>query len=675
MNGAAPPLASRSTAPRIPIIATVAVLLALHFVLAVGSKRHESTTSDELVHLTAGLSHWQNNDYRLHPENGILPQRWAALPTWLGGAKFPELSGNRDWSVSDPWSVGHQFFYETGEDHFPRLMAGRAMIALFSVATGLLIFCWSRRLFGDGGALISLGLYVFCPTFLAHGALITSDMCMAFFFLAATGAWWRHLHDGRAHIWWLSAFTLGLAFVAKYSAVLIPPIMVLLAAIRALAPEPLTLGGRKFTSRGGKFGAAALSAVGHALVAAFVIWACYGFRYTAFNPQLPPADHFIRPWSVIEEGIGGAGTMIHLLASWHALPEAFLYGLAYVLYTASSRAAFLNGEYSVFGWPTFFPWAFLLKTTLPTLCACVLIAATTATRWLGGVAWRRDLYRTAPLIILFSLYWLTSLTSHLNIGQRHLLPTYPVLFIAAGILGTWVASRKLWRIATIVGLLGWQVLESVTIAPHYLAYFNAIGGGPENGWRHLVDSSLDWGQDLPGLKTWLDTHANNQPVFLAYFGSGEPDYYSIKATRLPFINIRNVVHPWYDLQGGYYCVSATLLQQVYGAFRGEWKMEWEKEYQEGRAKEGLFQEYWRNPRIQYDLQQMGATTSFERVWIRYDQLRFSRLCSYLRVRRPDANIGYSIFIYHLSDDEVARATAGTLTQWYQQIQKATAEKP
>jgi hypothetical protein len=675
MTGVAPNTAHAYKLPPIAVIATASVLLILHFVMAVGSKLHESTTSDELVHLSAGTSYWQNHDYRLQPENGILPQRWAALPAWLAGTKFPDLRNNVYWRTSDSWVVGYQFFYETGDDHFPRLMAGRAMIGLFSVATGILVFCWSRRLFGDAGALVSLVLYAFCPTFLAHGALVTSDMCMAFFFLAACGAWWRQLHDGRARVWWLSALTLGLAFVAKYSAVLLPPMMVLMAAIRALGPQPLAFAGRTFSTRGGKFGAAALSALGHAVVVAFVIWACYGFRYSAFNPLLPSADQFIRPWSFMEERIGAAGSVIHALANVHALPEAFLYGLAFVTYTASSRAAFLNGDYGVAGWPTFFPWAFILKTTVPMLLICVTIAGSTALRWAGGGAWRRNLYRVTPLLVLFVVYWLSSLASHLNIGHRHLLPTYPVLFIAAGALSAWVTSGNLLRIAAVVILLGWHMTESIRAAPHYIAYFNPLGGGPDNGWRHLVDSSIDWGQDLPGLKTWLDKYGDQQPVFLSYFGTGEPDYYGIKATRMPFLNLFGKINPWYDPQGGLYCISATILQQVYSPFRGEWRLEWEKEYQEGRLKEPLFREYWKNPTVRKDLQQMGAASAFEETWVRYDKLRLARLCHYLRVRPPDANIGHSILIYRLTAAEVAGATTGTLTDWYKLIEKVSAGKP
>lgn len=648
----------------------VAALLAVHFALAVGSKRHESTTSDELVHLTSGLSYWQNHDYRLQPENGVLPQRWAALPAWLAGAKFPQLENNEYWRTSDAWVVGHQFFYETGEDHFPRLMAGRAMIALFSVATGLLVFVWSRRLFGPAGALVSLWFFAFSPSFLAHGALVTSDVCMAFFFLAAAGAWWRHLHDGRARTWWLSAVVLGLAFVAKYTAVLLIPMMAVMAIARALAAEPLVFGRWTFATPARKFGAAVLSALGHGVVVAVVIWACYGFRYSAFNPALPPADHFIAPWPRIESDIGAAGPIIHAAAAAHLLPEAFLYGFAYVLETTKARAAFLNGEYSVTGWPSFFPWAFLLKTTVPLLLASTLSVIAAARRAQAGASFRGGLYRATPLIVLFAVYWAFSLTSHLNIGHRHILPTYPVLFIGVGILGARLTSRRWVTAATLSALLGWQAVSAARIAPHYLAYFNELAGGPDEGYRHFADSSLDWGQDLPGLKSWLDEHARGEPVFLSYFGTGEPAYYDLKVHRLPFFNnfkIPGFYTPWV---AGVYCISATMLQQVYSPARGPWTAELEKEFQQLRALEPAFADYTRDPKVRADLERNPGGERWPQLIKRYDILRFARLCFYLRARMPDAKIGYSIFIYRLSAAEVAGATASSATEWAKSIETA-----
>ena len=678
MTGFLPPNPrSRAGPVRPTLVILVFVLLAGHFLLAVGSKRHESTTSDELVHLTAGFSYWQNNDYRLQPENGNLPQRWVALPAWLEGAKFPVLEGNDFWRMSDAWVVGHQFFYETGEDHFPRLMAGRAMIALFSVATGLLIFCWSRRLFGDTGAVVSLIFFAFSPDFLAHGALVTSDVCMVFFFLAAVGAWWRHLRDGRARAWWLSAIVIGLAFVAKYSAGFLVPMMVLMALGRAFAPEPLRLMGGTFTSRIGKFGAAALSALGHGAVAVLVIWAFYGFRYSAFNPALPPTLQFIRTWESFESSLGGTGRIIHLAREAHLLPEAYLYGFAYVLETVKMRGAFLNGDYSLTGWPTFFLWTFALKTTLALIGACVMTAVVVVQRWrlCSAARLRADLYGVLPLAALLVVYGYSQITSHLNIGHRHLLPIYPVLFIAVGALGTGLRARR-WPFLVLLGaLIVWHVTAAIRIAPHFLAYFNELAGGPKKGRFHLVDSSLDWGQDLPGLKAWLDAHAAGEPVYLSYFGTGEPAYYGLHVRRLTYLNAFKFPFFYQKLEPGIYCISATILAQVYGPTQGGWTVKNEATYQQLRALEPQFADYERNPQLRAALERDTPATKWQELIKEFDSLRLARLSLYLRVRQPDAEIGYSILIYRLTAAEIAAATAGSLSDWSALIEKAAAPPP
>jgi Dolichyl-phosphate-mannose-protein mannosyltransferase len=642
------------------IFAWAALILALHFAMAVGSKRSESTTSDELVHVTGGYTYWAFNDYRLHPENGNLPQRWVALPAWIGGAKFPTLD-QEYWRKSDAWVMGHEFFYETGEDHFPRLMAARAMIALFSVATGILIFWWSRRLFGTSGAFVSLLFFAFSPSFLSHGAYATSDVCMAFFMLASMAAWWRQLNTPGWGPFALSAVVFGLACVAKFSAVLLLPMMALCALVH-------------LATRRDRLGPILLSAAGHAVVAFAIIWAFYGFRYSAFNPALPPADGFIEPWPAMYANTGRIGQGIHFLAGIHALPEAFLYGAAYVRQTSQMRGAFLNGEYSTTGWPSFFLWTFALKTTLP------FIAASGWSIWLA-IRERIKLGCTlggrlegflplTPLLSLFTVYWIFSIQSHLNIGERHLLPVYPVLFVLTGALGKWFRPLH-WRAFLVSGLIVWHIAESARIAPHYLAYFNELLGGPEDGHRHLVDSSLDWGQDLPGLKVWLDDHRRpGEDTYLAYFGTGNPRYYKIHAKELAYINGFHEDEPYIPLGPGLYCIGATMLEQVYGSVRGPWTLELEKEYQFLRTFEPVFRSYAADPAARARLDSELAPAKWLASRDRFQHLRFARLCYYLRVRKPDAIIGYSIFIFRLSSDEVKEATAGSLGEWSRLIERS-----
>ena len=227
-----------ATRSRYGIWAGVIALLALHVGLALWAAAKETVTSDEIFHVTGGYFYNKYGDYRVQPENGNLPQRVAGLPAVLMGAPTPPLADNIYWKTSDGQVISHQLFYETGHDHWPMFMAGRALMMIFSIGTGLLVFGWARSLFGTAAGFLSLTLYALCPNILAHAPLTTSDLAAVFFFLASVGAYWRHL---RAPSWGnttLSGAVFGLAYVAKYSAVLLLPMMLMLLAWRIWHDPP-----------------------------------------------------------------------------------------------------------------------------------------------------------------------------------------------------------------------------------------------------------------------------------------------------------------------------------------------------------------------------------------------------------------------------------------------------
>ncbi|MEO8866565.1 MAG: hypothetical protein ABI420_16200 [Opitutaceae bacterium] len=640
---------------------TLAVLLAvLHGILALSGSLDKSMTADEIAYLTAGQAYNTRGDYRLQPENGNLPQRWAALPETVMGAPLPPTN-SIDWQHADVWTYGHTFFYGENAPISRRwLIAGRGMITLFSVATALLVFIWSRALCGWRGAFVSLLLFALSPSFLAHGALATSDVMMTFFLLACVGAWWRHLHNpgwvGAA----LSATLFGLACVTKVSAVLLVPMFGLIALGWGL--------GSTHPARATLWRLARSTAL-HGAAAWAIIWLFYGFRFSAFAPGLAAGAGFYRgDWNWILDDLGWKRPVLVALRDWHVLPEAFLYGFTFVLQFAKARSALLNGAYSTTGWVGFFPYAFLVKTTLP--CLLLLLAGLISGARAAGRhpreqlrAWLARLQPWIPLAALFFVYALTSLASHLNIGHRHILPLYPVLFIAAGRLGTWLDARRPLHTLVISGLLVWHIGASWSIRPHYLAYFNAFAGGPENGYRHLVDSSLDWGQDLPGLQAWLDTHEKGERVYLSYFGSGEPAYYGIRAQHLPCLIGLKTPQPWVQLYPGVYCISATMLEHVYSPIRGSWTPALEEEYQQLRTLEPAFNVYFSDPAQRAEMDRAAPPEKWQHAVTRHALLRFARLCYYLRAREPDTNIGYSILIYRLSAAELAAATTGSLADW------------
>jgi len=648
------------------------VVLAAYFLIAANSVCEKSNTYDEIAHVTAGYSYWMDNDYRLQPENGILPQRWFAIPLLSMNLAFP-----RDavlWTRSDVWKIGPQFFFESRNDMEGLLWRARCMNVLLSVGLGLLIYAWSRRLFGAGGGMLSLLCYTMNPTVLANGSLATSDMAAALFFTASIGCLWKMFHKislGSVVCTWLALAGL---FLSKMSAGLIIPMGVLLLVLRLIGQRPLLVKWKKeisidrwYAQAGVIFGVMILQ-----IVLVFVtIWAFYGFRYSAFHEPVTGKERFYYyHWDEMLPDKSAPAQAVKFAKDHHLLPEAYLYGALYAYQRAQSRSAFLNGEYSNTGWWYFFPYTFLVKTPLALFPMLLLAGAGAFWSWrqvppnqwrtIFRLAWQA-FYMTAPLWILLVFYWTTAIHSKLNIGHRHILPTYPAMFILTGAVAHWFYQR---------GRLGWimslcvlacmlsMARECYAIYPHYLAYFNSIAGGPSNGYRHLVDSSLDWGQDLPGLKRWLKEHdldgQGKTPVYLAYFGKSSPDYYQIHAREICSPKSPPMA-PWTE---GVYCISATDLACVYKLTLKylPWSVDLEKAY---RERVYILQQFktadaaTRNQMIQAKGEAFwqGNIQDFE-------MLRFCRLCAYLRQREPDDNVGYSILIYRLSDKDIQDALYG-----------------
>lgn len=676
---------SVSTVPRSwgGIGVVVALLLATHWGLAVLSIRHKSTTFDEIAHLTRGYSYLRTGDFRLGPPHPPLAHYWAALPAVVSDSVFPEVQDDPDWWAANVWKVGRKFFYESGNDVQAMLFRGRAMIALLSTALGLLVWVWSRRLFGETGGLLSLTLYTFSPTMLAHGRLITTDAAVSLFFLLAVTTIWWVLHRITPASILLGAVAVAGLLLSKSSGVLILPMGGVLVLVRLLSKRPTVLGGLRQWEVHGRLRQGALwlaTAAIQSVLVVLLVWTVYGFRYAAMRNAVPGRDRFhtplplpaeAEPWDYVLSTLDGKGFVIAWVRDHKLLPESYLYGIASTLRYAEIRSAFLNGENRHFGWWYFFPYCLLVKTPLPFFGVLLVAMMTVVAGWRRkegststGSRWKAigdGVYRTAPLWALFAVYWAFAIASNLNIGHRHILPTYPVLFILAGCATTWNRPFGTVRGWIVLGLTVFFVAASLRMFPNYLAYFNSLAGGPGNGHKHLVDSSLDWGQDLPGLKRWLDNYQRQcnargrspaPPVYLSYFGAGHPPYYGIEAECLPSYLSWESVH-WAPLTGGVYCISATTFQQIGLLSECRWTPSLEAAYQNLRHR---MSDRHARPAGHGNLLPEAPMTPGDLRFL--NTLRFARLCAHLRQREPDDHIGYSILVFRLNGDDVRRAVDG-----------------
>lgn len=664
------------------VTAAVIGLCLIHYFLAVASARNKSCTYDEIAHLTRGYSYKITDDFRLGPPHPPLAHYWAAL----GGAglnvKFPKLDQSA-WHTSNMWEIGRQFFYYRNMGNADiidtLLFRGRAMIAIWSVACGLLVYFGSSRLFGTTGGLMSLTLYAFSPTMLAHARLVTTDMAVTLFMLSSLSAIaWVLSRISPASVL-VGGISLAGLFLAKMSAVLIVPVGLLLILIRVIHPSPVTvkLGPRErvIASRLAKLGCWLGVMVVWMLMAWMGIWTAYGWRYEGMQNAQPGryySNYPIKPgkteWETSLRSLDHLAGPINWLRSNRVLPEPYLYSIVYGAQTARGRNAFLCGEVNILGFRSYFPIAFAIKTPLPLMALLILSIVALIWRRRNRPPGREQPHpppvsawiRTAPLWVFFVVYWIASFRSHLNIGHRHLLPIYPMLFILCGASASLLRARPVWMRVATPALAGLFVIGSLAAFPNYLAYFNWIVGGPKNAHRHLVDSSLDWGQDLPGLKRYLDrlrADGDTRPAYVSYFGSGHQlavSHHGIDATHLP-MNLANDATGDYALHPGVYCISATVLQQLYySAGEHRWTPKLEEEYQRHRASVAAFLQA---PNT-VDARSAFATGQFPGVFRRYDRLRLGRLCAVLRQRKPFDQVNYSILIYNLDESTLNEALEG-----------------
>lgn len=287
--------------------AVALVLAVAHWAIAALASQHNATTFDEVAHISGGMGMVVHGDYRLNPENGVLPQLLAGAAIVAGGNSFPDVTNlatleGQSWRHSDSWEIGYQALYMVGNDASRVLLLGRSAVALSGLGTVLLVHGMARYVHGGSavGSLLPTLLAAVCPTMLAHGPLITSDGIFTFTASLASSSVWSMLNVAAAaaesaamsrqafgtHVegpGWVSCISwalatgvsVGLVMVAKHSGVIIAPIAVLLLLIRT------------GTVRGSLLPAYMLRVVFTVVISVATmmvcIWGVYRFRYTAFT--------------------------------------------------------------------------------------------------------------------------------------------------------------------------------------------------------------------------------------------------------------------------------------------------------------------------------------------------------------------------------------------------------
>ncbi|MFN0054711.1 MAG: ArnT family glycosyltransferase [Planctomycetales bacterium] len=675
--------------PRISL--SVSVLLGLHAGLLVYQGLVHSPPIDEPAHLVAGLSHWEFGGYDLYRANPPLVRVLATLPLHL-------MQLEADWSGYDG-SAGSRAEFDVARDFLQRhrdrafwyVAIARWGLVPLSLMGGFVCWRWATELYGASAGLLALALWCFCPNVLANGALITPDLGATALGLAATYAFWLWLRDP-CREWTLAAGgALGFAELTKFTWIVLFGLWPLLWIVwriayreRGVKPVQRALGGlalsegishaggtdisRNRTERPG-----ALQLAGILLIGLIVLNLGYGFEGT-FQP--------LQDYRFVSRTLAGPPTFGNRFAqSWVGtvpvpLPRNYVMGIDTVKEAFEmNRPGYLRGEFKPGGWWYYYLYALAVKIPLGTWGLLMLALGSSAWNWrkrrltdrhsdqtrIGprgsnepSVGWLDALVLLAPagtlLVLLsangginrhfryvlpvlpFAYIWISQVARGLcrqraGVGEPEIKaenaessptsvsPTEPYRFVArsprAGLASPVLQQSFKFLV---MGAFGWAVASSLWVYPYCGSYFNELAGGPKNGHAHLLCSNIDWGQDLLFLRDWYRAHPEARPFHLAYYGPVDPRLAGIEFT-LPPIGPRPDGHGSERVQGppgpipGWHAVSVHIL-------RGSG----------------------------------SSVADGQGGYYQLDPFDYSYFLNF----EPVAMAGYSIYVYHITQDEAER---------------------
>jgi 4-amino-4-deoxy-L-arabinose transferase-like glycosyltransferase len=504
-------------------------ILLLQLVLTI---RTESITWDEDDHLYAGYMSVKTADFGLNPEHPPLVKMLAALPILHMPLRMPALQ-NREFK-HEAFLGGKEFLFKNDADTM--LFRARMAASSLTLLLALLVFLAGQEMFGTAAGFVALVILVFDPNQLAHGAFVTTDTGLTCFLFATVYCFYRFVkHPSIARLL-LVGLAAGLTLATKHTGILVFPILLVLALCEWLLnrkAEPSRMPRHLGPAR------QVLSLAAITVVSLTVLWGFYGFRYAA-----RPAELQLNPSSAEYIGQLSRPREVKLLSAvsrYHLLPESYIYGLADVRVMDDFYSSFLLGKTYPHGVWFYFPVAIAIKSTLSFLILLSIAIWAIAARKLAR--WREILFLTLPP----ALYLVVAMSSHMNIGVRHVLPIYAFLgVLIGGTAAALVQQQRRWLYVFAVLIL-FQIVTSVRAFPTYISYVNEAWGGQKNAWWLLSDSNADWAQQLKAAKQYLDSHRVKDCWFV-YFGEGVIDtsYYGIPCKSLPTADAMWVNEKFYN---------------------------------------------------------------------------------------------------------------------------------
>ena len=500
-------------------------MLLAFFVVSLVLLSQKGLFIDDSMHMPAGYSYLLTHDYRLNQEHPPLIKLLSGLGLWELRPYFPfESPGWQQAATPGDPEDGmvriEEAFFESNAKQFERIaFYGRLPVLVIPLVLLLAAWWFTRQLFGPIPALIAVFLLATEPNIIGNAIVVQNDVAAALALVLFVIAVKKFVTDARVTGAFALGGALGSALVTKYSLVVLVPVSC--AIVIACVMWRLI---RKRSS----LSAIVLSPFVVFVTAYLILIAFYAFHIDRIDAN---ESSKIASWFYLS---GQTADAFKRFLMWlpPLLPRYFVSGIDMVVQDSrDGRPAFLLGQISDTGWWYYFPVAFALKTTIPFLLASI-----------GGFVWavyqvlRRKCYATLYVLLPGVCYLVLTMTSHLNIGVRHLLPMFPFAAIAgAGFTSAVIEcgvnrSRRLGVALAAVALVPGLVI-AVSAFPNYLTYFSPLAGGSARGWQTLSDSNVETGQEVKTLARYLNDHGENRVTgimvggeFLRFYGIQADDF-------------------------------------------------------------------------------------------------------------------------------------------------------
>lgn len=468
------------------LLAFLAATLVVHHMAG------DSATTDEPVHIAAGVEIVRGGTGRWNPEHPPLAKALAGLA--LSGLDVRPAGD----PIANPSHAGLllSFLYENQTPAETILFRARLPFVALFLALLLAVRREAGRRFGTAAGGVALAFAALDPNLIAHAGVVHTDLAVILFLVLSLGPLAR-IPDAADR---LAPVTLGvlwgLAFLSKYSAPLL--VLVTLPLIFVAARGELT------------------RVIGRLLLSTFIatLVVLFGF-FLAYRGQSSSDREVLARDRLLVKG-HSAGCADFAIAAGRLLPPLGNVATGALSVALQNRVGagptYFMGRVAEGGTPWYLPVAFLVKVSLGLLAGAALGAFSP-----GGH--RFGLFVSGALAAFFVL----SAGSAYNIGVRHLLFAFPLLAILAA-SATPSEYRPVGRALLLGGLVLVQAIEVLAVHPHELAFFNAAAGGSRGGRRFLVDSNLDWGQDLARLAAGAPAYSSS-PLPAIVFGGDLPRRY------------------------------------------------------------------------------------------------------------------------------------------------------